>query len=82
MERRGVPAAVVALERLAMTVGRAMARAHGVPDYPIAIITRDDSAQDSTLEGVTSDEQLEHMAEVTADQVKQILLTGSVAPAS
>ncbi|MFQ5814567.1 MAG: hypothetical protein ACE5I2_15415 [Anaerolineae bacterium] len=38
LERRGIPSAVVATEKLAKTTGRAMARAQGAPDFPIAMI--------------------------------------------
>lgn len=41
MERRGVPAAAIAVEQLARTVGMAMAMTHGVPDYPIVMIPMD-----------------------------------------
>lgn len=41
MERRGVPAAAIAVEQLARTVGMAMAMSHGVPDYPIVMVPMD-----------------------------------------
>ena len=50
MERRGIPAATVAVRQLATTVGVAMAAAHGVPDYPIAMVTGDADVA-STVDG-------------------------------
>ena len=38
LERRGIPSAVVATEKLARTTGRAMARAQRAPDFPIATV--------------------------------------------
>jgi|TARA_B100000315_G_scaffold13501_1_gene12653 hypothetical protein len=38
LERRGIPSAVVATEKLAKTTGRAMARAQRAPDFPIATV--------------------------------------------
>lgn len=54
MERRGVPAAAVAVQQLASTVGVAMATAHGVPDYPIAMISGDADIA-STVDGAYTD---------------------------
>lgn len=59
MERRGVPAAPIAVEQLARTVGMAMAMTHGVPDYPIVMVPMeadiasvvDDSYQQATGAG-------------------------------
>lgn len=70
LERRGIPAALVAIDRLVNTTGRAMARAQGVPDYPFAVITADLAATDM----VTSDEQIGAMARSVASQVEAILL--------
>ena len=70
LERRGIPAALVAIDRLVNTTGRAMARAQGVPDYPFAVITSDFAATDM----VTSDEQIDAMARSVAGQVEAILL--------
>lgn len=38
MERMGIPAAAIAVQQLAATVGTAMAQSHGMEDYPIAMI--------------------------------------------
>ncbi len=38
LERRGIPSAVVATEKLTRTIGRAMARPQRAPDFPIATI--------------------------------------------
>lgn len=70
LERRGTPAALVGVDRLVNTTGRAMARAQGVPDYPMAIISTEFAAMDE----VTSDEQMDTMAKSVADQVEAILL--------
>lgn len=70
IERRGIPAAIVAIDRLANTTGRAMARAQGIPDYPIAIITWNYASMDM----VTSDDQIEAMAREVAVQCEAILL--------
>ena len=68
-ERRGTPAAIAAIDKLVRTTGRAMARAHGMPDYPIAVIPTDFSAIDSADE-----EQVAAMGKRVAEQVEAILL--------
>lgn len=70
LERRGIPAALIAIDRLVNTTGRAMARAQGVPDYPFAVIPSEFAAMDT----VTSDEEIEKMAKSVVDQVEAILL--------
>lgn len=77
MERRGIPAAAVAVEQLASTVGVAMAAAHGVPDYPIAMI-RSDADIAGTVDGAYTD-VLGGSAGVSrlARTVASIWLTGS-----
>jgi len=70
LERRGTPAALVGVDKLVNTTGRAMARAQGVPDYPFAIITSEFAAMDT----VTSDEEIDKMAKSVVDQVEAILL--------
>lgn len=72
-ERRGTPAAVSGIDKLANTTGRAMARAHGVPDYPIAIIPTDFAAMDTA-----SEEQVAAMGKIVAEQVEAILLAKKV----
>lgn len=70
LERRGIPAALVAIDRLVDTTGRAMARTQGVPDYPFAIIPSEFAAMDT----VTSDEEIDNLAKSVAGQVEAILL--------
>lgn len=70
LERRGIPAALIAIDRLVNTTGRAMARAQGVPDYPFAVIPSEFAAMDT----VTSDEEIDKMAKSVVDQVEAILL--------
>jgi hypothetical protein len=69
-ERRGIPAAISAIDKLVRTTGRAMARAHGMPDYPIATISTEYlAAMDSA-----SEEQIIDMGKQVAKQVEAILL--------
>lgn len=70
LERRGIPSAVVAIDRLVRTTGRAMARAHGAPDFPFAIIDWDLAS----LDMVTQDRQIDDIARAVAVQVERILL--------
>jgi hypothetical protein len=72
MERRGVPAVGVGTERLAETTGRGMARFHGVPDFPIAIIR----SRPVRLEGLNKREDREKVVEEFLPQVVSALLTG------
>jgi len=65
---------IVAVDRLANTTGRAMAKAQGVPTFPIAIIKSDIAATDM----VVSKERIEAMAAEVAGQVEAILLGRSV----
>jgi hypothetical protein len=74
-ERRGIPAAVVAIERLAQTIGRAMAIAHGVPHYPIAMIGLENTLV-STLENLTTESQMKQVLVNVPEQIEAILLTG------
>ena len=72
MERLGVPAVPVGTLRLAETTGRGMARFHGLPDFPLAIIR----SRPVRLEGVTSPEERETIVNEFCPQVVKALLTG------
>ena len=71
LERRGIPAALVGVDKLVNTTGRAMATVQGAPDYPFAVI----SSELSSMDSITSDEEVDIMAKSVADQVETILLT-------
>lgn len=79
MERMGVPAAAIAVEQLASTVGVAMAQSHGMDDYPIAMIPMGldiagivDGLYAQAVDGVDAFERL-------ADRIADIWLRGSCA---
>lgn len=73
MERRGVPATAVGTERLAETTGRGMARFHGVPRFPIAIIR----SHPVRLEGVTKPEDRKSLVDEFYPQVVEALTIGA-----
>ncbi len=73
LERRGTPAVVVAIDKLVRTTGRAMARAQGVPDYPMAVIPTPEER--SAMDSVTGDEDIDEMAKSVVGQVEAILIT-------
>lgn len=73
IERLGTAAVVIAVKKLAMTTGRGMAKAQGVPDFPIAIL-------DHSFGAVTGEANLDPYVPGVADQVEQILLRGAVGP--
>jgi len=70
LERRGMPAAAVGVEKLVSTTGRAMARAQGAPDYPIAVIPH----ELGVVEDLRDDEEVSLLAKTVLDQVEAILL--------
>jgi hypothetical protein len=70
LERRGMPAAAVGIEKLVNTTGRAMAKAQGAPDYPIAVVPHDLGA----VEDLRGDEDVNQLAKTVVDQVEAILL--------
>lgn len=73
-ESYGIPAVPIALEKLAASTGRAMARAYGAPEFPIGMIyASDHGSQISTLENVTNAQDLEQMATAVAQRVASIL---------
>lgn len=69
LERRGIPVAMIGIESLVNTTGRGMARAQGVPDYPMAIVPH----ELGTLEDLRSDEEVANIAQSIVDQVEAIL---------
>jgi hypothetical protein len=69
LERRGIPAAAVGVEKLVETTGRGMCRAQGVPDYPIATVAH----PTGSLASVKDAETLSRYAALVADQVERIL---------
>jgi hypothetical protein len=70
LERKGVPTAMIGSAKLVNTTGRAMARAHGCPDYPIALIP----SEFGVLENLKGDEDVRLLAKTAAEQVEAILL--------
>lgn len=72
LERRGIPAAAVGVEKLVETTGRGMCRAQGLPDYPIASIAH----PTGSLASVNDTATLSRYAALIADQVERILTTG------
>lgn len=74
LERRGLPAAAVGIAKLVTTTGRAMARAQGAPDYPIAVVPH----ELGVVEDLRSDEEVDMLAKTVVDQVESILLRGGM----
>lgn len=73
IERLGTAAVVIAVKKLAMTTGRGMAKAQGVPDFPIAIL-------DHSFGAVAGEANLDPYVPGVADQVERILLHGPIGP--
>ena len=69
LERRGIPVAMIGTESLVNTTGRGMARAQGIPDYPIAIVPH----TLGILEDLTNEEEVASIAKSVVDQVEAIL---------
>ena len=70
LERRGIPSAVVATEKLARTTGRAMARAQRAPDFPIATI----EFHTGLMTNLDSMDEARRLAQEAFPQVEKILL--------
>ena len=70
LERRGIPSAVVATEKLAKTTGRAMARAQRAPDFPIATI----EFHTGLMTNLDSMDDAVRMAHEAFPQVEKILV--------
>lgn len=68
MEKLGIPTAVINTEPF-ISSGKAMAVAHGIPDYPFAVIPHPIAATEKAV--------LEEWAEKVIDEVAEILLTGN-----
>jgi hypothetical protein len=69
LERRGIPAACIGVDKLVETTGRGMCRAQGLPDYPIASISHPTGSLASVNDAAT----LTRFAAEIADQVAAIL---------
>lgn len=69
IEKLGTPAVVIAVKKLAMTTGRGMAKAQGVPEFPIAVL-------DHPFGAVTGEHNLDPYVPEVATQIEQILLHG------
>jgi hypothetical protein len=65
MEKLGVPAAVVCTEPF-LNSGKAMALAHGFPDYPFALIPHPINAKDYPI--------LDHWVDMHLDQIILLLI--------
>ena len=61
---------MVGVTKLLMTTGRGMARVHGFPDFPMAMIDH----PTGNLEGVVDASEIEELAKQAAPQVERILL--------
>ncbi|MDP6550325.1 MAG: hypothetical protein QF659_09670 [Dehalococcoidia bacterium] len=70
LERRGIPSAVVATEKLARTTGRAMARAQRAPDFPIATV----EFHTGLMTNLDSMDDAVRMAREAFPQVEEILV--------
>ena len=70
MEKAGIPAASIGVEKLVKTTGRGMARAQGIPDYPIAVI----SHPMGPLADLKDDNDVQVLALAAASQVEAILI--------
>ena len=69
MEKAGIPAVSIGVEKLVQTTGRGMARAQGIPDYPIAVI----SHSMGPLADLKDDHDIKVLAMAAAPQVEAIL---------
>ena len=69
----GLPSVPVATAKLAGTTGRAMARAQGIPDFPIATV----DYRYGAISGIASKEEAKRMAQEAFPQVKEILTKGN-----
>ena len=70
MEKAGIPAVSIGVEKLVKTTGRGMARAQGIPDYPIAVI----SHPMGPLADLKDDHDVQVLAMAAAPQVEAILI--------
>ena len=70
VDRRGMPAVAIGIEKLVNTTGRGMARAQGVPDYPIATVGH----ELGIIEDLKNDDEIDAIARSLVDQVEAMLL--------
>jgi hypothetical protein len=73
LERKGIPAAVVGLDKLVNTTGKAMARLQGYPSLNFAVFPYSASEWGSAA----TEEELETRAASVAPQVERILTGGA-----
>jgi hypothetical protein len=71
LERRGVPSVPVGTDKLVESTGRAMARMHGVPDFPIATIPWSRGGMDN----ISSADDARSLAELAVRQVEDIVVS-------
>lgn len=70
LERRSIPVAMIGVEKLVVTTGKAMARAHGMADYPVVVI----SHEMGPIEDLKDGKEVKRIAEPVAEQVADILI--------
>lgn len=73
LERKGLPAAVLGLDRLVNTTGKAMARAQGYPSLECAVFPY----SVSEWAGAATDDEVRSRVELLVPQVERILTGGS-----
>ena len=69
LEKRGIPAASIGVDILVNSVGLAMRKLHGMPDYPVATYP-----EARTLEQLQNEDELSRIVKITAPQVEAILI--------
>lgn len=67
LEKAGIPVAAIGTDTLVETTGRAMARAHGYPDYPFVVIPH-------YIE--TTDEAVQRSIDAAMGQIEKVLQSG------
>ena len=73
LETRGRPVAALAVDTLARTVGKSMARMHGFPNYPLVQI------EAPFFESVApTDQDFERKAALAVQHVERLLFSGTV----
>jgi hypothetical protein len=73
LERKGMPAAVVGLDKLVNTTGKAMARAQGYPSLNFAVFPYSASEWGSAA----TEDELKARAAAVVPQVERILTDGA-----
>lgn len=69
LEKRGIPATSIGEEALVKSVGLAIMKAHGMPDFPVALIP-----ETRFLEQLRNEEELRLLVKTAAVQVEAILI--------